>query len=339
MKMRAGSIVLGALLLVCPSARSEEPEPISPVHLFTYPMGKAPELMSDIPCGEGRFGCDAGFGAIGPNRTLYFYDYYKNNVKVLDLHQGTLVALIEGPPDLLDFLSLSHAHGLPHDMVVTPEGAIVLLVDDSGGIPGAYRFWRYSASDSSWSEIVSVPKSDFGVETNEMGYGTLRMSPNGSIDLFFLHLRLSIPIEALRDRVSGNTVTSVWKDARRGMVGTDGYYYEQTHVGNARSGPMVAYVLTVRDRSGVIARTDRLPVQGGLVGVLPSGKAVLSTAEGIAVIDRGGSISEIGILPRPSLMKSMVGLYGPILVSREGGIYWLVFTERGLEVHEFDELR
>jgi len=321
------NLLVALFVLPSPALGEQEPEPVAPIHLFTYPRGSSPELISDMPPNEGAH-FEAGFGTVAPGGEIYFYDLDYNNIKVLDPVRGSLLKLMNGPGDL--------RYESTEDMAVTADGAVTLMSEGwTSTDTHVLCFRRLSPDASGWGPATCIPKSVFGDRPDIVGSHRLDAGPDGTVYVYSYGKNRSFPVDTLAVLVSENRLPTIWDHAIVGMVGADGLFYPQfpRFPDGWDSAPVAEEVVSVRDRNGKVVRT--LPGRAGYVaGVLPDGSVLFENWGGVTVIRPTGEIAAVGALPNTKeRAEKIVTDPGRLLISPSGRIYELRSTTSGLEVY------
>lgn len=314
------SLLASLVLRAAPASGTEELEPTPSVHLFTYPRGPTPELISDLSpgcCGEREY---AGFAALGPGDEIYFYDLDFNNIKVIDSERGTLLRLIEGPR--------SYNGGLyPEDMAVADDGTITLVIQH----PQSLDFRKRSMDDTGWVRLGNIASSALGLDIVPGSY-RLDAGPDGTAYIYFSYNNRSLPVDRLAALASENRLSEAWELGIRGRVGADGFFYpESGHQPDGWGHEQTAEdLVSVRDRNGTLVKT--LPgIAGAITGVSRDGFLGFKTMRGLVLMGPSGEI--IGSCPYFGRTERMLSGRGSFLVSSTGRIYSLGVTTRGLEAY------
>jgi hypothetical protein len=324
--LRTHCVLLSAFMLVCGAPSADEPTPIPAVHLFTYPAGPTPDLVSDIPCSEGGRGCQAGIVALGPDDAIYFYDFYNNNIKVLDASRGSLLQLVEGPADLAFFSGRYH-EGVPFDLVVEPSGAVDLLADK---LTSGAEYWilRRDAEQRMWKTVLKIPRTRLGVDPNTSGGHYLVCGPDGTVYLHDLSAGISLPVPLLEGLSPDEDYQSILSRGLPGVPLADGnlYPWATSSTRRARGGSLV-----IRSRRGLPVR-ELAGITGTTLNVTEGGVILMWGGQGydaeVSKINAKGSIMTLGGRA-PGGTKELLGK-GSILGSSSGRIYQFICRD-GLE--------
>ena len=119
------------------------PQALQETEVLRIAVSAGAAAISNRECsGSERF-CAAGLGFLGPDDTLYFYDFGNDNLKVIALRPGRLVRVIPG------LGSVRGAGELPLAGAVSDEGMLQLLVTAPGSQTRP-TLWTLERGGSSW---------------------------------------------------------------------------------------------------------------------------------------------------------------------------------------------
>jgi len=326
------NLLVALFVLPSPALGEQEPEPVQPVYLFTYPRGSTPELISDLPPGEGGWREHAGIVTIPATEEIYFYDLDFDNIKVIDPMDGSLLRLVDGA---LDETERSHLwHKPPWDMVVAPDGTITLLLESGGGGQESLDFRRLSPGDTRWTQVVRVGVRALGLEPVGHAY-YLDVGPDGSVYVFFSRNDRSVPLDTLAARVSGERLSDIWEGTTSTVVGADGLFYSFNCRIPDEGGceRLENCLVRVRDRDGHLLRSFE-GREGGVLGVSANGY-IAFYGDKIQVTDPQGKLVAVARYPatrgRPERM--LCGMQSEFFLSPAGRFYSCHVTKEGLEVY------
>jgi len=331
------NLLVALFVLPSPALGEQEPEPVQPVYLFTYPRGSTAELISDLPVGESDRVLYGGIVTIPVTEEIYFYDLDFDNIKVIDPTNGSLLRLIDGPwgGGRRYIYPWDREYSWPQDMAVAPDGTITLLLESGGGGQESLDFRRLSPGDTRWTQVVRVGVRALGLEPAGNAYH-LDVGPDGSVYVFFYRNYRSIPLDSLAARVSGKRLSDIWDGTTPTVVGADGLFYSincriPDQGGLARLGNCL---VRVRDRGGRLLRSFE-GRDGQIFGV--SGNSYLAYYGGrIEVTDPQGEIVAITQYPNTRGRPERAlrgGRLVEFFLSPAGRLYSCHVTKEGLEVY------